>query len=53
MWHVWETREVCTGVWWEHLRKTVRLKDLDISERKVLKLIIKKWNGGTDWIGLA
>ena len=46
-------REVCTGVCWEHLRKTVHLEDLDVSGRKVLKLIIEKWNGDSEWIGLA
>lgn len=53
MWHVRETREVCIGIWCEQMRKTVRLEDLGISGRNVLKCIIKKRNGGTDGIGLA
>ena len=53
MWHAWQTREVCTGFWWEHLMKRFHLEELGVGGRKLLKLVIKKRKGGTDWISLA
>jgi hypothetical protein len=51
--HVWETEEVHTGFWWRDLRKRDHLQDLGIYGRIILKSILKKLSGGTDWIDLA
>jgi len=51
MCHVWETREVHTGLWWGDLREEDHLQDLAIVEKTILKLIFRKWDGET-WIGL-
>jgi hypothetical protein len=44
MWHVTDRRKMCTGFWQRNLRKRHNLEDLDINERKILKLILKKHN---------
>jgi len=41
---------VHTGVWWENLRQTDHLEDLDVDGKIILKRIFKKRNGA--WIGL-
>ena len=39
------------GFWWGNLREADYLEDPDIDGRIILKWIIKKWDGGMDWIG--
>jgi hypothetical protein len=53
MWHVWETEGVHTGFWWGDLRERDHLEDLSVDRMVILKLVYKKWYGGTDWIDLA
>jgi hypothetical protein len=49
-WHVWETGEVQTGVWWEDLMERGQLKDLDVDVRIILKWFFKKLVG-EGWAG--
>jgi hypothetical protein len=51
MWHVWETDEVYTELWWGDLRERGHFEDLDMDGRIILKWISKKWDRG--WIDLA
>jgi hypothetical protein len=44
--------EVNTGFWWGNLRKGNPLEDLRVAGR-ILKLIIKNWDGVMDWIDLV
>jgi hypothetical protein len=44
---------VHTGVWWEDLGKRDHFEELGVDGRIILKWIIKKWDGGMDWIDLA
>jgi hypothetical protein len=44
---------VHTGFWLENLRARDHLKDPVLDERKILKRIFKKRDGGMDWIDLA
>jgi hypothetical protein len=37
----------------ENMRKRYHLEDINVDMRIILKLILKKWNGGTDWIDLS
>jgi hypothetical protein len=53
MWHVWETGEVHTGFWWGDLRTGDHLEDPGIDGRIIFKWILKKWDGGADWIHLT
>jgi hypothetical protein len=46
MWHVWETGEVCKGVWWGDLRGRDHLADLSIDGNIILKWIFKTFDGG-------
>jgi hypothetical protein len=43
MWHI---EEVHTGFWQGNLRERKHLEDLGINERKILKCIFRKCNGG-------
>jgi hypothetical protein len=45
--------EVHTGFWWGDLRDGDHLEDPGVDGRIILKLIFKKWDGGTDWIDMA
>ena len=38
-------REVNTEFWWEYLRERTSLKGLDLYEKIILKLILKKYIG--------
>jgi hypothetical protein len=44
---------VHTGYWWETLRESEHLHDLNVDGRTILKLVFSKWDGGMDWIDLA
>jgi hypothetical protein len=46
-------REVHTGFWWGVLREGNHLGDRGVNGRMILKWILKKWDGGMDWIELA
>ena len=37
MWHVWETREMCTGLWWGNLKERNHLEDLGVDGRIILR----------------
>jgi hypothetical protein len=51
MWHVWETGEIRTALWWGGLRERDHLGDLGIVGIVILKWIFKKWNGEA-WTGV-
>jgi hypothetical protein len=53
MWHVWETGEAPTDLWWGNLIERPDLEDLGMAERIIPKQIVKKYDGSKDWIGLA
>jgi hypothetical protein len=42
-----------TGFWWGDLREGDQLGDSGVDGRIILKWILKKWDGGMDWIELA
>jgi hypothetical protein len=44
---------VHTGFWWENLREGDHLKDPGVDGKIILKWILQKWDGGTDWIELV
>jgi hypothetical protein len=44
---------VHSGFWWGDLREGDDLGDQGVDGRIILKLILKKWDGGMDWIELA
>jgi len=43
--HVWGTGEMHIGFWWEDLRESDNLEDLDVDGRRILKWIFKEWDG--------
>jgi hypothetical protein len=44
----WGTGEVHTECWWGNLRERDHLENLRVDWGIILKLIFKKWDGGTD-----
>jgi hypothetical protein len=54
MLNVWGTEQVHNGYWWGVLRKREHVKILDVDERIIFKLLLKKWDGEawTGWIWL-
>ena len=42
-----------TQFWWGNAREGDTLNDIGVNGSKILKEIIKKWDGGVDWINLA
>jgi hypothetical protein len=44
---------VHTGFWWGDLREGNHLGDPGVDRRIILKCILRKWDGGMDWIELA
>jgi len=46
-------RELHTGFWWGNLGERGHLENPDIDGRIILKWILRKWDGGMDWIDLA
>jgi hypothetical protein len=53
MQHVWGRGEVYTGFWWGNLKGRGHLVDPGVDGRIILKWILRKWNGGMEWIDLA
>jgi hypothetical protein len=41
------------GFWLGNLKDRDRLKDSDVNGRIILRWIIRKWDGGLDWIDLV
>ena len=43
--------EVCTRFWWGNLRERDHWRDHDVDGRKILRRILRKWEGvvGTGW----
>jgi hypothetical protein len=41
--------EVCTGCWWESLRKRGHWGDQDVDGRIILSWIFRKLGGGGSW----
>jgi hypothetical protein len=48
-----EIGEVHRETWWGDLMKRDHLEDLGVDGNKILKLIVKKLDGGMDWIKLV
>jgi hypothetical protein len=51
MWHVWETGEVHTGVWWGDLTGRDNFEHEDADARIIFKRTLKKGDGEA-WAGL-
>jgi hypothetical protein len=56
MWHIWETGEVHTRIWWGDVRERDHLEDLGLN-RIILKWTFKKWDReawtGFIWLGIG
>jgi hypothetical protein len=44
---------VHTGFWWGNLRERDQLEGIGVGSRIILKCLLKRWDGGTDWSNLA
>jgi hypothetical protein len=44
MWHAWEIREVCTGLWWGDPNEIHHLENLGINGSLIIKLMFKQWD---------
>jgi hypothetical protein len=44
---------VHTGFWWGDLREGNHLGDSRVDGKIILKWILKKWDGGMEWIEVA
>jgi hypothetical protein len=53
MQHVRARGEVHIGFWWGDPRKGEHLEDRGVDGMIILKLILKKWDGGMDCIDMA
>jgi len=47
---LWRRGEAFTGFWWGSLMKRDHLGDPDVDGRKILRRILRKWDGGI-WTG--
>jgi len=45
--------DVYTGLWWGNLTEGYHLENPGGDGRIILRCIIRKWDGGRDWIDLA
>ena len=45
--------EVYTGFGWRNVRERDHLEDPGVDGRILLRWILRKWDGGMDWIDLA
>jgi len=50
MQNVWGREEVRIKFRWGKLRERGHLEEPDVDERIILRWILRKWNGGMDWI---
>jgi len=48
-----EKRDIYTGFWWRNFGERNHLEDLGVDGRIILRLIFRKWDGGTDWIDVV
>jgi hypothetical protein len=54
MWHTWERREKCTGVWWESPKERDDLEDQGVKWEDGIRMDLREIGlGGVDWIRLA
>ena len=42
-----------TEFWWGHLKERDHLEDVGVDGGMILIWVIKKWDGGFDWINLG
>ena len=48
-----EREKMHTGFWWGNEGQTDNLQDLSLDGNIILKLNVKKWDGGMEWIYLS
>jgi uncharacterized protein (UPF0128 family) len=48
-----ERGEVHVRFWWENLTEGEHLEEMRVDGRIILKRILKKWNGGMEWVDLV
>jgi hypothetical protein len=53
MWHAWERREKCKGLWWESLRERDYSEDKGVDGRMGSEWILGRLAGGVEWIHLS
>jgi hypothetical protein len=53
MWHTWERREKCTGLWWESRKERDHFEDQGVDGSMGSEWIVGRLAGGSvDWIRL-
>jgi hypothetical protein len=53
MWHAWERREKCAGLWRESPKERYHLEDQVVDERMGSEWMLERLAGGVEWINLA